>query len=56
MGCARIAGSRGGRSVKLPLSVRAAEEFSSIGSHDHLVSRIGILGNVGPAFLPRAPQ
>ena len=36
--------------------VRALDEFSSIDSNDHLVSRIRLLGNVGPAFLPRAQQ
>ena len=56
MECARSISGRGGRSAKSTLLVRALDEFSSIDSNDHLVSRISLLGNVGPAFLPRAQQ
>jgi hypothetical protein len=48
-----IAGRHGERAVILHLLVRVPEKFNGVDSHDHLVSRICLLGNVGPAFLPR---
>ena len=52
----RIAGRHDEHAAILHLLVRAPEEFNVIDSHDHLVSRICLSGNVGPAFLPRASQ
>ena len=52
----RIASRHGERAAILHLPVVAPEEFNGIDSHDHLVSRIRLPGNVGPAFLPRASQ
>ena len=56
MECARSISGRGGRSAKSTLLVRALDKFSSIDNNDHLVSKIRLPGNVGPAFLPRAQQ
>ena len=53
---ARSISGRGGRPAKSTLLVRALEEVSSMDSNDHLVSRFRLPGNVGSAFLPRAPQ
>ena len=52
----RIASRHGERAAILHLLVVAPEEFNGIDSHDHLVSRIRLPGNVGPTFLPRASQ
>ena len=52
----RVAGRHGERASILHLLVRAPEEFNVIDSHDHLVSRVCLPGNVGPTFLPRASQ
>ena len=47
---ARSISGRGGRAAKSTLFVRALDEFSSIDNNDHLVSKIRLPGNVGPAF------
>ena len=52
MVCARIAGSRGGRLVKLPLSVRVSREIGSKDSNFHAVSRIRLGGNAVLAASP----
>ena len=52
----RIASRHGERAVILDLPVVALAEFNGIDSHDLLVSRIRLPGNVGPVFLPRASQ
>ena len=56
MECARSISGRGGLSAKLTLLVRAPTGIGRNGSHVHVVSRIRLLANVGPAFLPRAQQ
>ena len=48
----RIAGRHGERAAILHLLVCSPEEFNGIDSHNYLVSRIHLPGNVGPAFLP----
>ena len=52
----RIAGRHGECAAILHLLVRAPEGFNGVDKHDHLVSRMCLLGNVRPVFLPRASQ
>ena len=46
MVCARIVGRRGGRTIKLPLSVRLRGEIGSNASHVYAVSRVFLHGKI----------